>query len=160
MAEERPDGKRAARASRVVHALFGLAGLGLALYGGWMLIDAIRFAAVAQPTTGTVVSVETVNTQATGNEGVSFIPTIRFETGDGAVHEAETHISSTGYDFRTGERVEVLYDPSRPDEVRIDGVFSLWALPGAFFAVGLALLGGALASELGLFRRRPGAGSP
>ena len=152
MAEDRPDAKRAARASRVVHALLGLIGLGLALYGGWLLIDAVRFAAVAEPATGTVVSVETVTTQATGNEGISFIPTIRFETGDGAVHEAGSHISSTGYDFRAGETVEVLYDPARPDEVRIGGPFSLWALPVAFFAVGVALLGAALASELGLFR--------
>ncbi len=141
-----------------MHALLGLVGLGLTLYGGWLLVDAVRFAAAARPATGTVVSVETVNTQATGNEGISFVPTIRFRTGDGAVHEAETHISSTSYDFRTGQTVGILYDPSRPDEVRIGGLLSLWALPGAFFGVGLLLLGGVLASELGLFRGRGGTG--
>ena len=142
------------RVTRVVHAVLGLVGIGLTLYGGSLLIDAIRFAAVARPATGTVVSVETVNTRDSGNAGVSFLPTIRYETARGAVREAETQISSTAYDFRTGETVEILYDPARPEEVRLRGLLSLWALPVAFFGIGVLLLAAILASALGAFDRR------
>ncbi len=146
------------RATRVVHALLGLVGLALTVYGGWLLTDAIRFAAVARPATGTVVSVETVNTREAGNAGVSFLPTIRYQSAAGAIREAETQVSSTAYDFRTGETVEILYDPARPGEVRIPGLFSLWALPVAFFGVGLLLLAAVVASGLGVFDRGSRAG--
>lgn len=155
--QDGPADDRQARVSRIVQAFLGLVALALTLYGGWLVADAARFAGVARPATGTVVSVETVTTQQTGNEGISFVPTIRYETPDGTVHEAPTHVSSSGYDFPIGARIAILYDPTAPGEVRTAGVFSLWGLPVAFLAAGLVLLGLIVASMLGVFGRKDGA---
>lgn len=154
--QDEPDARRQALVSRVVHALLGLAGLALALYGGWLVADALRFAGVAEEATGTVIAVETVTTQGSGNEHVSFVPTIRYTAGDGTVREAQTHVSSTSYDFAVGERVAVLYDPAAPGKVRVSGLFSLWALPAAFFVAGIVLSGLVAASAVGLFQRGRG----
>jgi hypothetical protein len=110
--------------------------------GGYMLIDANRFSSVAEKAVGAVVKVETHS----GSDGTSYTAIFRYTDAAGRSHTAPTHISSSGYNYRRGETEDILYDPTAPDdEVRVNGVFSLWGLPVIFSAVGLLFL-------FGLFR--------
>jgi len=115
--------------------LFLLIPLAFVAIGGWMLIDSLQFSGVALPADGTVISVEADSS----GDGVTYQPTIRYTGIDGITREAPTHISSSGYDYRIGTRVEILYDPAAPATVRINGLLSLWALPVGFSVLGLLL---------------------
>lgn len=152
-------GRRAATGGtgrrRLLPLLFLLIPLGFALGGIWMLVDAVHFMSVALPAEGEVVSVESHS----DSDGTTYTPTIRYTAADGASHAAPTHISSSGYDYRRGARVDILYDPSRSDEVRIDGILSLWALPVGFTAIGSVVFVVLLAAMLH-HARRPDAAEP
>lgn len=105
--------------------------------GGYMLVDAIRFSGIAETAVGTVVDVETHS----DSDGTSYTAIFRYTGADGRSHKAPTHIASSGYDYRIGETEEILYDPGAPnDEVRVNGVFSLWGLPVIFTGVGVLFL--------------------
>jgi hypothetical protein len=129
------DAESEGRRSKSVAAIFLMIPLGFALLGAWLLVDAIAFVSAALPSKGEVIAVET----KADSDGVTYVPTIRYTARDGASHEAVTHIAASGYDYRIGAGVDILYDPAEPEEVRIDDPLSLWALP-----VGLTLLGSIL----------------
>ncbi|MCH8951418.1 MAG: DUF3592 domain-containing protein [Proteobacteria bacterium] len=100
------------------------------LVGAGILAESIMFATGARSTRGEVVHVSTSH----GSEsGVSYTPTIRYRRNDGRTFEAETNISSSGYDYAIGERVDILFSHDNPAEVRINSFASLY-LPGLMFA--------------------------
>lgn len=104
-----------------------------------MLIDAIRFAGVAQKTVGTVIDLDVHS----DSDGTTYTPTFEYLDTDGRTRTGRTHISSSGYDYRIGAREEILFDPNALDaDVRINGVFSLWGLPVIFTTVGLLVFVG------------------
>jgi len=129
------DAEPAGRRGKLIPAILLLIPLGFALLGVWLLVDAVRFIGVAVPSEGKVISVEADSS----GDGVTYTPTIRYTGQDGVTRDAPTHVSSSGYDYRLGTRVDILYDPSEPDEVRIDSVVSLWALPLGFTILGSLL---------------------
>jgi hypothetical protein len=114
-----------------VPGLFVFLGIGL-------LVDAVQFTSDAQSTRGEVVHIRT-NHDSEG--GVSYTPTIEYRRDDGRLLEAETHISSSNYDYDIGAKVDILYSYEYSGEVRIDSVFSLYG-PGLIFAaIGLLFIG-------------------
>lgn len=111
-----------------------------------LLAEAVIFVQDAQRTRGQVIDIRANR----GDDGVSYTPIIRYRRNDGQTFEAETHISSSGYDFDIGERVGILYSRDAPGEVRIDSVFSLYG-PGLI----LSAVGAGFLWIVGLFWRRP-----
>ena len=103
--------------------LFVFLGLGL-------LVDAIQFTSDALSTRGEVVHVSE-NHDSEG--GVSYTPTIQYRRGDGRLLTAETHFSSSNYDYVIGAKVDILYSYENSGEVRINSFFSLYG-PGLMFA--------------------------
>jgi len=113
------------------------------LVGAVMLIDTVTFAGRAERATGTVVSVERVVSTIGSSRAPShsYRPTIRYADASGQQHEAVTYVSTSHYGFAPGEKVEILYDPAAPEEVRIASPFSLWGLPFLLMGLGGLFLG-------------------
>jgi hypothetical protein len=107
-------------------ALFLVAGIGL-------LIEAAIFQSEAENARGRVIDVD-ANYDSDG--GVSYRPLIRYRRADGRSFEAETHIASSGYDYRIGERVDILYSRDDPGTVRINSLFSLYGIGLIMAAIG------------------------
>jgi len=120
-------------------ALFLVSGIGF-------VVEAVIFQSQAESARGEVIDVDA---SYDSDGGVSYTPLIRYRRRDGRSYEAETHISSSGYDYRIGERVDILYGSDHPGTVRIDSFFSLYGL-GLIFAV----IGGIFIAVLRLVRKR------
>jgi hypothetical protein len=114
--------------------------------GAGLLADAYTFIQKAESTHGEVIGIRANRS----DDGTSYTPTIRYNRGDGQVFEAETHISSSGYNYKVGERVEILYSNDAPDTVRINSFFSLYG-PGVI----VSAVGAVFLLIVGQFWRRP-----
>ncbi|MEM9012138.1 MAG: DUF3592 domain-containing protein [Pseudomonadota bacterium] len=141
-----------------VRVLLFLIPLGFLVAGGYLLLDAYRFSQTAVRVQGEVIALEEATRRQTSN-GESFRrttttyrPTIRFTDRSGREREATTHMSSSNYDYPIGTRLDVLYDPAAPDELRVDGPMSLWGLPAILLGGGLLAL---LVMGYGTRKRRP-----
>ena len=116
------------------------------IVGLYLTFDAFRFAENARTTMGEVIHVEMkISTDSEGRRTRTYEPTMRYVAANGQSYTAKTHISSSGYDFQIGERMEILYDPADLTEVRLNSFWSLWMLPIAF------MLGGLLFAVIGIF---------
>jgi hypothetical protein len=78
-------------------------------------------------------------------------PVLRYQTREGATHEVISSVGSHPPRHKEGDRIAILYNPERPEEVRIHTFFNVWlvalvlgGMGGLFVLVGggLALLGG------------------
>ena len=135
-----------AQNSRYVGPIFTVIGTLFAAIGIYFALDAFEFAGQARTTMGEVIHVETrVSRDSDGRRSTTYQPTLRYMAANGQTYEAETHISSSGYDYDIGERMEILYDPADLTEVRINGFFSLYIFPIAF------TFGGLLFAAIGIF---------
>ena len=111
--------------------------------GAFFMVEAAFFLRNSVAVTGEVVSVAASRSRGSGTDGrdlgadiVTYVPTIRYTDRDGREVEAETHLSSSAYDFRPGDSIDVRYLPEEPGTVRIDSFWSLWLLPGIFTLMG------------------------
>jgi len=105
--------------------------------GGYMLVDAIRFAGVAVKTVGVVIDLDVDS----DSDGTTYTPVFRYVDSAGVRRSGRTHIASSEYDYAIGTEEEILYDPAAPEDgVRINGLFSLWGFPLIFLGLGLIVL--------------------
>lgn len=125
----------------ILHALPLLSfGLGI-----WFLAEALKFHDTASQTQGKVVEL----IRDARGDGISYTPVFEYQAHDGRIYLGETHISSSSYNYRIGERVQILYSLDDPSEVRVNPTFSLYG-PGLIFAV----VGGVFLLVLGFVRRK------
>lgn len=61
-----------------------------------------------------------------GEHGTSYAPVVRFEDASKITHEVTSRFSSSPPGFSVGEKVEVLYQPSDPDNARINTFWQVW----------------------------------
>ncbi|MEM6974590.1 MAG: DUF3592 domain-containing protein [Pseudomonadota bacterium] len=112
----------------IIGAVTGLMGLG-AIAGGYLLLKAsLEFDAVAERTTGEVVSLDyrppmrdgRVVMETEDNRG-SYIPTIAFEDSSGEAHVLRSLTQPRAPDFEAGDRVAIAYDPRDPSVMYLAG---------------------------------------
>lgn len=89
---------------------------------------------------GTVIHVA-VNSD---DDGVTYKPTVKY-TVDGHEYEAKSWMSSSGYDFRIGEKIPILYEIDEPGNIRLNFFMEKWGFGGIFATVGGILFIGSLA---------------
>jgi hypothetical protein len=75
-----------------------------------------QFLAVAVAADGVVVDLS----QSVDEDGSTYFPVVRFVAPDGQVVRFESGIGSNPPDYRVGDPVRVLYDPSNPRTARLD----------------------------------------
>jgi hypothetical protein len=110
----------------------GLAMLAGALFWYQSVQSFIAGAAVAQ---GTVV--EFVRSQS-DNESPTYRPVVRFNAENGQAVEFTSQFGSSSPAYRKGEKIEVFYKPSDPQDAMIKGFLSLWGGPLIVGGVGTA----------------------
>ena len=136
-----------------VGVIFTFIGISIAVFGLYLTVSTVQFVERSLETTGEVVSVNSsYDRDSDDDETTTYQPLIRFKSRDGTQHEALTHLRSSEYDYSIGARVEVLYDPAKLDQVRINSFWSLYLFPGVFTVLGLVFLIGGTWSWIG--RRR------
>jgi hypothetical protein len=121
--------------SRLAALAIGLIGLVLLTVGlGWG-VSTWMFVRGAHPATATVKWVT-----ASEPDFKAFRPTMVFTDENGDQHVAQTGLASSEYNYAPGAQVEILYNLSFSDNVRIVGLTTSWK-PGAVLAfAGLAIL--------------------
>lgn len=144
----------------IVKYTFTLIGIGM-LTGALLLYKSTSaFLAEATKTEGTVVDL--VRSQS--SDSTTYRPVVHFLDQNG---QAIEFISSTGSNppsYSKGQKVEVLYRPTNPQDAKINGFFSLWGGPtilsgvgGVFFIVGAGIiLAGSLRNRKDEFLRKNG----
>lgn len=74
------------------------------------------------------------------NRERSYYPVFRFRTESGATQEVVSPVGSNPPRYQQGDSVVILYDPARPDSVRIHTFFNVWAMPLILGSVGVLFL--------------------
>jgi hypothetical protein len=119
--------------ARVFKIVFRIMGLIFLVAGAILTFLAYDFMNNALPVSGRVVSVEVI----TGDDSVSYKPTIRYVDWEGRKQSGQTFISSSSYNFDIGSSVDILYDIRDPESLRMDTWFATWGF-------GLIFLGGSV----------------
>lgn len=110
------------KGARVGKIVFRFIGLAFLVGGGVLTFITYDFMDNALPATGSVVSVE-VNY---GDDSVTYKPTIRYVDYAGRKQRGETFMSSSGYNFNVGSKVNILYDIRNPEDLRMDTWLATW----------------------------------
>ncbi|MGE0453181.1 MAG: DUF3592 domain-containing protein [Vicinamibacteria bacterium] len=135
--------------------VFGLIGLGALAGAAYAQRSAAAFDAAAVRTTGVVVDFETRRSSGS-KSSTTYAPIFEFSDREGTKRRVASATSSSGQEHRIGQRVEVLYLPSAPEEARLDTWADRWlavtilgSIGGAFtlVGIGLAALGARMARE-------------
>ena len=99
-----------------------------------------RFVRQASSATGAVTDVKTRTSTSHSSDGFEVrryrYPVVRFQTQDGRTVEFESKTGTSSFSQGPGERVEVLYDPLKPEEARIKTFMMLWFVPMIFVVLG------------------------
>jgi Protein of unknown function (DUF3592) len=74
------------------------------------------------------------------DSGTTYVPVVEFTAADGRARRFTGSVASDPPAHEVGERVQVKYDPSNPEEARIGGGINLWLVPGVLIAAGIAVL--------------------
>ncbi|MEM7059608.1 MAG: DUF3592 domain-containing protein [Pseudomonadota bacterium] len=126
---------------RFFSAFFTFTGILFVFGGVFELVGSAWFGFKAQQAVGEVISVEK-RYLSSGNDGsnFSFRPTVRYQDSMGKTFASAVYASSSEFDFEPGTRVDVLYDPANPEDVRIRDLWSLYVSPVSYTLVGLLCL--------------------
>jgi hypothetical protein len=140
--------------------MFAIVGAGLLGGAGYWTSRVADFERRAACAEGTVVEL------VRSGSGNTYSPRVRYRTYSGAERTYQSSVSSSPPRFAVGDRVDVLFDPGNPADVRIRSFLDLWfgptllgGLGSIFGAIGAGMLlvrwaSGRRAAELRLRGRR------
>lgn len=107
----------------------------------------LNFKLNGHTTTGTVVDIE-INRDS---DGSTYRPTFEYTDINKATQQGAPLTATSWWDYRVGDRVEIVYDPANPAYARPTGFMSDWFAPLFAAAFGTAFT---LAAGLGARQRR------
>ena len=88
---------------------------------------------------GVVTQAEVVGVDSRRSDGGrSYALTLEFQDQNGVIHRERTGYRKRHRWTRTGEQVQIRYNPRRPSEFVFDTWFGLWMMPIGFLVVGIA----------------------
>jgi len=119
--------------------------------GGGFLYFTNDFVKNSVAVTGTVIDVSV----SYSDNSTTYKPTISYVDAEGNKQTGRTFLSSSGYNFSRGSKVDILYDIRTPSDIRIDSWFALWGFPMIFLGVGLLLAFIAMIVALSIKKRGP-----
>lgn len=144
----------------IVKYVFTLVGIGM-LVGAFLIYKSTSsFLAEATKAEGTVVDL----VQSRSSDSTTYRPVVHFINQNGQKIEFMSTTGSNPPSYSKGQKVEVLYRPTEPQNAKINGFFSLWGgsvivggLGGVFFLIGSGIiLAGSLKSRKDEFLRKNG----
>jgi len=135
MVSDNPPRKTKLPARLILMFVFA-AGFVFLVVGAFFLLDSYRFSRNSVAVTGIVVSVA----QVQGSDSVTYRPEVEYIDLRGLKRRGTTALSSSGYNFPVGSRLDIRYDPAAPGKVRLDNWFALWGFSLIFVSVGIVPL--------------------
>ncbi|MEM1161241.1 MAG: DUF3592 domain-containing protein [Pseudomonadota bacterium] len=117
-------------------ALGTFVGFVFAVVGLVLTLETYVFVQDAVQTTGTVLDIHS-RRSGPPDDAIVYRPTIRYLDARGKTHRAEARYWSSFYVFDIGDKLSIRYDPKDHQDVRLDNVFILWALPLGLLLIGL-----------------------
>jgi hypothetical protein len=137
------DIEHAMKVIATVKYVFTLVGVGM-LVGAFLTYRSTNsFLEEAAKAEGTVVEL----VQSRSSNSTTYKPTVQFTDQNGRAIEFVSSSGSNPPSYSKGEKVEVLYLPTDPQNAKIRGFFSLWGLSvilgllgGVFFLIGICIM--------------------
>ena len=129
---------RPAKPAKLIRLIFGAIGLLMCVFAGWLQHSTATFVASASRTQGEVVKLLYVESSHHDSSGGTWRPLVRFKAPAGQIIEFTPSSSSSPPAYQAGESVEVFFNPSNPQDARLNGFFALWG--GAAITGGLGLV--------------------
>jgi hypothetical protein len=132
---------------------YAFSALGLAMLAGALLwYQSVKsFVSAASVAQGTVA--ELVRSQS-GSDSPTYRPVVRFIAANGQAVEFTSSAGSNPPSHSRGEKIEVLYQPSDPQNAKINGFFPLWG--GSLIVGGLGTVFFLVGAGIWLFTRLKG----
>ncbi|NAX22964.1 DUF3592 domain-containing protein [Vibrio sp. V39_P1S14PM300] len=128
---------------KIVKYFFSVIGLGMLIGAYFMFANTQSFLSQSQITQGTVVDL----LLSRSSDSNTYRPLVAFTASDGSLVEITSSSSSNPPAFDIGEKVDVFYNPSFPEDAMIDSFFSLWGgavilggLGAVFFLTGASMI--------------------
>lgn len=127
----------------IIKYVFTLVGIGM-LVGAFLFYRSTNsFLAEAAKAEGTVIEL----VQSRSGDSTTYRPVVQFESKNGQAIEFVSSSGSNPPSYSKGQKVEVLYRPTQPQDAKISGFFSLWGgsvilggLGGVFFFIGTGII--------------------
>jgi hypothetical protein len=137
----------------VVKYVFGGVGALMLVGALYWALHTRSFVAQASLAEGTVIDLVAVNSSS---GSPTYKPVVRFVAADGRERQFASHFSSNPPSYQRGERVQVLYSVSRPEDAAINGFLALWLGPLIVGGIGFVLfsIGAGLAVVPRMLARR------
>jgi hypothetical protein len=117
----------------IVGLLFFAIGIVIFISGIASLLKRKKQNAAALSTTGVVIGFA----REMGRSGYLYYPQVEFRLASGQPVRFQSAVGSSRAGFSVGQQVKVLYSASNPQEAEIDGLPSMWLLPGCMIGMGL-----------------------
>jgi hypothetical protein len=121
------------RTITIVKYVFALIGAGMLIGAFFIYKSTSSFVQSAATAQGVVVDLLPSRSRDSGT--YTYAPVVDFVDQNGKQIEFSSSTSSNPPSYHKGEKVEVLYDPGRPQHAKIHGFFSLWG--GAIIVAGI-----------------------
>ena len=118
---------------RVTRNLIFLFGFAFFSVGAIFTFYTFQFLENALQTTGQVVAIDTNRS----DDGTTYKPTFSYVDFEGRHRRGNTLISSSGYNFNIGEKMDILYDTRDFSRVRLTGWFNTWGFGTIFMIAGM-----------------------
>ncbi len=135
-------GRVADGAARVGRGLLGgfflLVGIGMFIWSVLWFSNRINNLENYVITTGTVVEME--RSTDPENSGYVYSPIVSFEDQNGITHTYNSGHASDPPAYEIGEKVELYYNSTDPEDAFLNSFFEKWAIGIALVIVGLALV--------------------
>ncbi|SCX68957.1 DUF3592 domain-containing protein [Variovorax sp. EL159] len=121
--------------------LFGLIGIALLALCGVLLYQRVAFIASAQRVQGQVTDLQHVRSTNKNNTDGTWRPVVQFRLPSGAIIDFTTSSSSGSPGYEIGEKVDVFYQPSNPNNALLNDLFELWGGAAIAGVIGAVFLG-------------------
>lgn len=116
----------------IIKYVFSLVGLTMLAGAFYAYKSTKTFLETATRTEGTVI--ELVRTRSDGSD--MYKPVVHFVSQGGKTIEFTSSTSSSPPSYSVDEKVEVFYDPAKPEHAEINSFFELWGVSAIFGGLG------------------------
>ena len=122
----------------IIGPIFLVVGVGLLLGCFGAFTRTKRFLASALEARAEVVRVE--ERHGGSGQSRSYHPILRYRTQAGATKEIVSSVGSNPPRYKKGDSLAILYDPARPDDMRIHSFANVWIVPLILGFVGVIFI--------------------
>lgn len=122
----------------IARIVFPLVGAGLLVGAAFTYEKRASFIAEAVRGDGVVIDLESSRSGSSSDR--TYRPVVRFVTEDGERVEFTSSFGSNPPSYSRGDRVRVLYLPSRPRDAEIESFFALWGVTVILGGIGAVFL--------------------